>query len=154
MASRLTEKSSNIEEASSVNEQEKSQTTDHEIRQDRGLTAWLQVFACWLLFMNTWSASARLLSDSLSPSRYRSTRPPACSPSPRQSLINTVQGPHKLLRHLRNLLHAHKIRDPQPVIYILDWLPSTLSHALHWRVCGLVPRRRTREECGLRGYPV
>jgi len=26
-----------------------------EIRQDGGLTAWLQVFACWLLFMNTWS---------------------------------------------------------------------------------------------------
>ncbi|KAF2256088.1 major facilitator superfamily transporter [Trematosphaeria pertusa] len=25
-----------------------------EIRQDGGLVAWLQVFACWLLFMNTW----------------------------------------------------------------------------------------------------
>jgi hypothetical protein len=29
--------------------------SESEIRQDGGLTAWLQVFACWLLFMNTWS---------------------------------------------------------------------------------------------------
>jgi hypothetical protein len=30
---------------------------EQEIQQDGGFTAWLQVFACWLLFMNTWCAS-------------------------------------------------------------------------------------------------
>jgi hypothetical protein len=37
--------------------EEAHRTRDPEIRQDGGLTAWSQVFACWLLFMNTWSVT-------------------------------------------------------------------------------------------------
>jgi hypothetical protein len=40
---------------SKISVENRSEDTELEVRQDSGLTAWAQVFACWLLFMNTWS---------------------------------------------------------------------------------------------------
>ncbi|KAF2114285.1 major facilitator superfamily domain-containing protein [Lophiotrema nucula] len=49
-----------------------------DIRQDGGLTAWLQVFGCWLLFMNTWGLTN---SFAVFETYYLDTKFPSTSPS-------------------------------------------------------------------------
>jgi hypothetical protein len=44
-----------------TNPQDTSLPPDFESQIDGGLESWLQVFACWLLFMNTWLVSLKLL---------------------------------------------------------------------------------------------
>jgi len=51
----LSHKSSGVSiEKPSVAVNQTIDTEDAPIQQDGGVTAWLQVFGCWLLFMNTW----------------------------------------------------------------------------------------------------
>ncbi|ORY12331.1 major facilitator superfamily transporter [Clohesyomyces aquaticus] len=55
-----------------------TEVTEHKIRQDGGLTAWLQVFGCWLLFMNTWGLTN---SFAVFETYYIDTKLPNTSPS-------------------------------------------------------------------------
>ena len=38
-----------------IHVQERKQDAATDLPMDHGLTAWLQVLACWILFANTWS---------------------------------------------------------------------------------------------------
>ncbi|KAF2686340.1 MFS general substrate transporter [Lentithecium fluviatile CBS 122367] len=55
-----------------------SDTEDASIQQDGGMTAWLQVLGCWLLFMNTWGLTN---SFSIFETYYAETKFPHVNPS-------------------------------------------------------------------------